>query len=127
MDRKEFAEIIFWLHLVILIVWFALFFVPTSIWPGRIVFHFWYVALFVLSELITGAIFMKGMHKFRIVCPLTALMQYLRGYKINDPLNYDHSFVREFAERLNIKIPYGVVGFFIFLSLAIIIFQYFSI
>ena len=38
---------------------------------------------------------MPVMLKYRIVCPLTTWMQHVRGYKISDPKNFDHSFVRE--------------------------------
>lgn len=121
--KKVISYVIFWIHVAIFITWVGLFFVPTSIWPGRVLFHFWFISLFVLSQLITGAVLMKRMHKFRIVCPLTSLMQYLRGYEFDNPKNYDHSFVREFARKFKIKIPYGVVGLFIFLSLWIVILQ----
>jgi hypothetical protein len=124
MRKKILAEIIFWMHFVIFVVWFSLFFVPASIWPKRVVFHFWYIVIFFLSQLITGFLLMKRMHKFRIVCPCTTLMQFIRGYKLGDPKNYDHSFVREFAARLRIKIPYGFIGFLIFVTLGIIIYQY---
>lgn len=124
MTRKFLTETIFWIHFVIFGVWVALFFVPSSVWPKRIIFHFWYVLIIILSELITGLILMKQIHKFRIICPLTTIMQTLHGYGLDNPKNYDHSFIREFAERLNIRIPYGFIGFLIFLSLGIIIFQY---
>jgi hypothetical protein len=124
MHNKLFAEIIFWLHLVIFLVWIGLFFVPYSVWQTRVVFHFWYVATLIASQLIMGLILRGKMHKFRIVCPLTSLMQWLRGYAFGDAQNYDHSFVREFAERLKIRIRYGVVGFLIFLSFGILIYQY---
>lgn len=125
MIKKHIAELIFWIHVILFTVWFSLFFVPGSIWPKRVVIHFWYITIFVLSELIMGLVLMKKMKKFRIVCPLTSLMQYLRGYDYGDPSNYDHSFVREFASRFKIKIPYGVVGFFIFLSLGVVVIQYY--
>ena len=124
MSRKILTETLFWTHLVIFIVWFALFFIPTSIWTERVVFHFWLIVLSVFSQLVMGLILIQYMHKYRIVCPLTSAMQILRGYKLNDPRNYNHSFVRELAARLKIHIPYGMVGFFIFLSLGVIIYQY---
>lgn len=124
MSKKALTEVIFWLHLALFIVWYALFFIPSSLWPQRVVFHFWYIALQVLSEVITGLMLMPKMKKFRIVCPLTTLMQSLRGFKPSDPRNYDHSFVREFAKRVGIRIPYGFVGALIFLSLAVVTLQY---
>lgn len=124
MSKKILIELLFWLHIVVFFVWFALFFVPSSIWPNKVVFHFWYIVVGVFLQLLTGLILMPYMHKYRIVCPITTVMQSVRGYRYNNPKNYDHSFVRELALRLNIKIPYGLVGFFIFLSLGLIIYQY---
>jgi hypothetical protein len=118
------AEGIFWLHAIIFVVWIGLFFVPVSFWPQRIHVHFWYVLIMVMSEIVMGLLLMKHMHKFRIVCPLTALMQYIRGYSLTDPKNYDHSFVREFAERFHLSLPKGFVGGLIFTSLGLIILEY---
>lgn len=125
MNKKIAAEFLFWMHLVLFIVWYALFFVPTSIWPARPAFHFWYIFVQVASELVTGWILMPKMKKFRIVCPLTTIMQNLRGYKFSDPKNFDHSFVREFARRIGVKLPYGLVGALIFASLALVSVQYY--
>ena len=90
-----FGKTLFWMHVFIFIVWFGLFWIPLSIWPGRVVFHFWYITVAVASELLTGLLLMPVMLKYRIVCPLRTWMQHVRGYKISDPKNFDHSFVRE--------------------------------
>lgn len=122
--RRMVAEVLFWLHAVIFSVWILLFFVPLSLWSGRVVFHLCYLVAMVASELVTGFILMPVMGKYRIVCPLTTFMQQVRGVSYRDPGNYDHSFVREFAQRMGIRVPYGLVAVFIFISLAAVIVQY---
>jgi len=118
------SDVLFDVHIIIFLVWFGLFLIPASLWPGRLAFHFWYVGIMVVSQIITGLILMKKMKKFRIVCPLTSLMQYSRGYTFSDKKNYDHSFVREFLHRYGLRIPRGTIGVLIFLSLALLIWQY---
>ncbi len=76
------------------------------------------------GELLIGLLLMPVMLKYRIVCPLTTWMQLARGYKIGDPKNFDHSFVRELFQRLRVKIPYGYVGALIFISWGVVIIQY---
>ena len=124
MRMGRFAETLFWMHVVIFIGWFGLFWIPLSIWPGRVVFHFWYITFAVASEFLTGLLLMPVMLKYRIVCPLTTWMQYVRGYKISDPKNFEHSFVRELFQRLRVRIHYGYVGALIFISWGWVIIQY---
>jgi hypothetical protein len=68
---------------------------------------------------------MPVMRKYRIVCPLTTWMQLAGGYRISDPNNFDHSFVRELFQRLRVKIPYGYVGSLIFISWSVVVIEYF--
>ncbi len=121
--RKFITEFLFWMHAVIMAVLVLLFFIPQSLWSGKIFFHLCYISAVVASEIIMGLILSPVMGKFRIVCPLTTVMQQMRGVSYKSPDNYNHSFVREFARRFNIKIPYGFVGALIFLSLAIVLWQ----
>lgn len=125
MNKKDWAEVLFWIHLVMFILWYTPFFIPSSLWPERVVYHFWYIVIQVVAQFLTGFIMMKGMKKYRIVCPLTAYMQKLRGYDYTDPRNFDHGFVAEFASRFNIKIPRGTVAVLIYTSLAVVIVQYY--
>ena len=62
--------------------------------------------------------------KFRMVCILTTPMQILRGQKISDPKNYNHSFFKELAGKNGIKIPHAVSTLITFSALAIVTFQY---
>lgn len=48
----------------------------------------------------------------------------MRGVSWREPANYDHSFVRELAERFGLRLPPGLVGMFIFVSLGVVILQY---
>ncbi len=125
MLRRLLAEIAYWLHAVIMVVWFGLFFIPRSVWSGVIAFHFWYILIMVLSELAWGVAIIPVIHRYRPTCLLTSFMQWLRGIPLRDPRNHDHSFVREFVQRTGISIPNGVVAFLIYLSLAIAAVQMF--
>lgn len=115
---------IYLIHLILVILWFGLFLVPTSFWPDRVVFHFWFIFIFMLLQVGWGFILIPYMKKYRIVCPLTTLMQYIRGYQITDKNNFNHSFIREFLSSIKIKVPYGFVGTINFLSLVFITIEY---
>jgi hypothetical protein len=126
MNRIRFvcSEVLFWMHALIFIVWVLLFFIPQSIWPEKITFHLFYIIVMIVAEFLAGLVLMPVMGKFRIVCPLTTLMQQVRGVSFREAANYDHSFVREFAERMHVKVPYGFVGALIFFSLAVVAIQF---
>lgn len=123
--KKLAVNFLYLLHLIVVILWFGLFLVPRSLWPGRIAFHFWFIFIFMLIQMVWGVAMMPYMKKYRIVCPITTLMQYLRGWPINDKKNFDHSFIREFLAHLKIKAPYGSIGLVNYLSLGLITIQYF--
>ena len=115
------TEVVFWVHLPIVVLWFGLFLVPTSVWPGRITFHFWFIAsLLVVQFLWSVAVY----HKLDIVCPLTTLMQWLRGYPVYDTRNYGHSFIAELLERLDLKLSFQVVNIVLLGTLILVIIQY---
>jgi hypothetical protein len=103
--RAVLSEFVFWLHLVIISAWVALFFVPLSLWPGRIAFHFCFSMVVIAHQFIWGAIVMPWTKRYRMVCILTTLMQALRGYKISDPRNFTHSFVQELFHRAKVRVP----------------------
>ena len=122
--RRFFAEIIFWLHIVIILVWLILFAIPTSLWPDRITFHFYYSIVIVAHQFIWGAIIMPWTKKYRMACLLTTIMQVLRRIKVSDPRNYEHSFVRELFARAGIKIPTIVVTIFTLTIFVAVIIQF---
>ncbi|MFH0819869.1 MAG: hypothetical protein V1892_02445 [bacterium] len=122
--KKVTINFLYLIHLAIVIIWFGLFFVPKFLWPGRVTFHFWFIFIFMLIQMGWGAAMMPYMKKYRIVCPLTTLMQKLRGYPFGDKKNFDHSFIREFLANLKIQAPYGSIGLVNYLSLGLITIQY---
>ena len=113
MAEVSFEEFLFNFHIIIFLSIILLFFIPLSVWPGRIWFHFWYVTMILASQILTGLTLLPYMiksNRYRLVCPLTTWMQYVRGYLPKDPKNFDHSFVSEFGERIGLRIPKGVVS-----------------
>lgn len=124
MPKKAIAEILFYMHVLVFLIWVGLFLVPLSLWPARITFHFWYITSIIAIELFAGILMIPVKCYFSITCPLSNLMQKARGYPFSDPRNFNHSFVRELFERLHIKLPPGFVGACIFISWIIVIVQY---
>lgn len=119
------ASLIFWLHFIIGSIWFGLFLVPTSLWHDKITFHFWLTIIIVGHQFLWGLIIMPWTHKFRMVCILTTPMQVLRGQKISDPKNYDHSFFTEIFGKKGLKVPHAVSTLVTFSALALITYEYF--
>ena len=120
------GEILFWSHVPVLLVWFGLFFVPSSMIPDKIVFHFWYVIVLFFVQIAWGVVLYPIIKKFDVgVCPLTTLNQWVRGYPIADRRNYDHWFIDEFSERLGISLPKKVLLFLFIGSIVLVAVQYF--
>ena len=123
--REVLTEIIFWLHLPIVILLFGLFFVPSSIWPGKITFHFWFFISIILIEFIWGLFYYPITKKIDIICPLTTLMQSLRGFYYKNKKNYGYSYNAELLSRLGIKISYKMVNIILIICLILVTLQYF--
>lgn len=122
---------IFWLHLVIVLIWFGLFLVPASWWPERVPFHFWFIISITIIQTLWGWFLYqrKFMPKFDIICPLTSLMQWLRGYPLNHPDNYGHYYITELLILWGIKNKTTkqvnkLVNYALWLSIVLIIWQY---
>lgn len=123
MKKTILTEIIFWLHLPIVVVWFGLFFVPKSAWPEKVFFHFWYIIGIMLVQYLWGILIFR---KTDIICPLTTLMQYLRGYSLKDKRNYSHSYIAELLEKMHItSITYRQINVILLITLIIVAVQYF--
>ena len=120
-SKKISAEITFWLHLPIVIILFGMFAVPKSIWAGKVTFHFWYFIGIIIIQFIWSV---SVYRKFDIICPLTTLMQWLRGYPLKNKQNYAHSFIAELLEKMRIKVSYAWVNVILIVSLIILIVQY---
>ena len=124
--RNFFAELIFWMHLFVVLFWYSLFFIPQDWWPDKVSFLFHLTLGIVLHQFVWGFMIMPWVGKYRMVCILTTIMQYLRGQKISDSKNYDHSFSQEFFGRRGITIPHRATTFLTLAILIIVTFQYLS-
>lgn len=122
--RLLLADLLFWMHFMIIAFWIGLFFVPTSVWPDRITFQFYLTLVIVGHQFIWGSLIMPWTHKFRMVCILTTPTQLLRGLKISDPKNYDHSWLNEFAGKKGIKITHKVSTLITFSILTLATYQF---
>ncbi len=119
------GEILFWLHLPIVLIWLGLFFIPSSSWPAKVTFHFWFIFVVFASQIWWGFFLMPIRKRFGAgVCPLTSLTQWVRGYPITDRRNYDHTFLEEITERLRITISLKTMQIILFGSVGVIIVQY---
>jgi hypothetical protein len=123
--RLFLANVIYWIHVAIGTVWFGLFLVPTSLWHDKITFHFYLTLVIVFHQFIWGLMIMPWTKKFRMVCILTTPMQLLRGQKISDSKNYDHSFFKEFFGKNGLAVPHSVSTLATFSTLALVTYQYF--
>jgi len=125
-EKKTFlTELVFWLHLPIVIFWFGAFLIPLSIWPGRIAFHFWFISSLLLIQLAWGIILYPKTRRIDLICPLTTLLQSLRGCPVESDKNTRHSFIAELLDRLELKISYKNVNLLLLITLVIVAVQYF--
>lgn len=122
--RTFWTEIVFWLHLPIVVIWFGTFFIPLSLWPNRITFHFWCILILLLLQLLWGIILYPKTKKVNFICPLTTLLQHLRGYPIESKKNYNHSFIAELLERFHIRISFQWVNIMLWVTFIIVAIQY---
>jgi len=123
--RKFFSDFIFLLHALFVIFWYGLFFVPLSLWSGKISFHFFLTLAIVGNQFLWGFLIMPWTKKYRMVCFLTTIMQLLRGQKISDPKNYNHSFTKEFFGKTGLNIPHRGATLLTFTILTVVTIQYF--
>lgn len=123
--RKNLINLVFWSHLPVVILWFGLFLIPTSIWAGRITFHFWFIVVIFGMQIIEGALYFPITKKMSLICPQTTLMQWLRGYPLKSKKNYDHSFISEYLKKFNLRFSHKAVNMINILAVIIISIQYF--
>lgn len=122
--KNHIANLIFGMHFFIVALWCGLLLVPTSWWPERISFHFYFSLLIVVHQFIWGFLITPWTGKYRMVCILTTINQFLKGQKISDPENYDYSFAQNFLERTGITISHRRITIFTFIILTIVSIQY---
>lgn len=117
---------LFWVHIVIVAVLFGLLLIPKVVWEEVAVFHLWYVVSILSLELLWGLVMFYYSKRMDIVCFLTSIMQYLRGYKLSDRRNYDHSFIAEFLEKMGFRVSYRSVNVVLLLLLCVVSIRYFN-
>jgi len=124
--RDIFAKIVFLIHVLIIVVWWGLFFVPVYYWPKKINFHFYLTLFIVIQQIMWGFLIIPWTKKYRMVCFFTTLTQLLRGQSISDDKNYDHSFTRELLGKFGIKrLPHRFSAYLALFILMIVSIQYF--
>ena len=101
--RRILINFIFYLHFIVFLLFPLGFLIPSSIWPARIEYHFWYnFSLFLLFYLWGLVWTIKFRNKIYSICILDTITQKLRGYSMWDPQNYDHSFVEELLSKFGL-------------------------
>ena len=95
--------------------------IPSFLWPGRMIFQFWYALSIVGGQTLWG-ILIHG--KIKSVCPMTTVMQLLRGYGLNDEKNYNHGFIAEFIRDIGIPLTKKGTSNLLHLSFVLIVLQY---
>ena len=126
MTRKFLIESFFWLHLVVVIPGVGLFFIPISLWQERVAVHFWYFASVFGIELLWSILLYPKLKKIDLICPLTTVMQSLRGYPLQDERNHNHSFIAELLKRMHIRANFQRVNFGMIVLFALVIYQFFN-
>ena len=123
--KKTIIELIFWSHLVIVFIWFGLFFVPNSLWSNKTAFHFWFIVDITTIQFFWGLILYKYTKKVNIICPMTTLMQKLRGFPLKTKENIAHSFIVECLGRLNVKVSYKTINLLLLITVVLVSIQYY--
>lgn len=119
------ADLIYWTHSIIVLGWFALFFVPTGIWNVKIAFHFIVTAIIIGHQLLWGAILGYRTGKFHLVCILTTAMHMARGENFDTDRNYTHKWGPEFCEKIGIPISSSIATSISLIGLIVVSAQYF--
>ncbi len=122
--RRFLIEFIYWAHLVVIIIWFGLFFIPSCLWPGRVPFHFWFIMIITGIQFVWGLFMFPYSKKIDIICPLTTVMQRLRGFPVTSRKNLGHSYITEILRRFNIKLSYKAVNIILLSTIIIVSIQY---
>jgi hypothetical protein len=106
--RKFLARVVLLFHVTLVSFWLSLFFLPESLFLDKISLQFYLSLLIVGHQFFWGFAIMPWTEKYRMVCFLTTITQLLRGEKISDSKNYDHSFTREVLKVAGVNISHRV-------------------
>ncbi len=96
-----------------------------QVWPERVAVHFYFIVIMVGFQVIGGLMYYPVTGSLSLVCPLTVLMQYVRGNRLDDPLCYRYSFVLEFFQRLHLSPRKKSVTVVVIFSVILVSVQYF--
>ena len=125
--RRFLIEFIYWSHLIIIILWFGLFFIPSCLWLGKIAFHFWFIMIVTGIQFLWGLFMMPHTKRISIICPLTTVMQKLRGFPVKSMENLGHSYIVEILKRFNIKLSHKVIDIILLITIVIVSIQYITL
>lgn len=123
-SKKITIDILFFAHLLIVIVRLGVFFVPTKLRSWRISFHFRYIASILLSQFLWSLLLTK---KAGMICPVTTLMQYMRWYSVKSKNNYNHSFIAELLGILKIQLNFQTINIILLATFVVVAIQYFCL
>jgi hypothetical protein len=119
------SEALFYAHIPIFIFWFVPFFIPVSIWSQRVAIHAGYIVFLYILQHMFGAWYYPKIGYFTSLCPVTLLMQRLRGFGWYDKETYQHSFVAEFMGRCGVPSSKKQVNTLSHITLVLVLLQYF--
>lgn len=122
--KKIFIRLLYWAHLAVIIIWFGLFLVPSCLWAGKIIFHFWFIMIITGIQFLWGLFMLPYTKKIDIICPLTTLMQKLRGFPVRSRENLSHSYIAEVLRKFKIKLSYKAVNIILIATIIIVSIQY---
>jgi hypothetical protein len=121
MDKEFWIKFMYVTHIPVTIFWFALFIIPTSIWSYRMDFQFWYALWLVGGQTLWGFLIFG---KIKSICPMTTVMQLLRGYGLKDKRNYEHGFIAELIQDMKIPLSRKSTSNILTISFVIIVLQF---
>ena len=113
MDLKKdtlIIKLLWWSHLAVVIGLYILFFIRKKLIQEISTINLYYMLWVALSQAFWGIFMIKHRGSFALVCPMTTLMQYLRGYPVNDEKNHGHSYVVEFMDYLGVKWDFALIN-----------------
>ena len=124
-ETDSFATKVLWItHLLIVVILITLFFIPKSIVSEIATIHLYYTLWVALSQAFWGVIMMRVKNGFSIVCPLTTLMQYMRGYSPADVRNNEHSFIVEALDKHKIKLEHRTINTLMYVTLGLVVIRF---
>ncbi len=121
MNKEFWIKVLYIIHIPITVFWFGLFLIPTYFWADRMLFQFWYAIGLVSIQYLWGILVFR---KFSSICPVTTMMQLLRGYDLNDERNYKHGFIAEFIQDLNLPLKPKHTDYLLKTTFVVIVLQY---